>query len=259
MTETSRPPLATDAIERPTLALRDRLRAAASSGDPATRHRVLHDAAVRAHQDALEAARARIARALDQLPAAASEDEAAAALSAAFGDLPAGLRAAILAEPAARPELAATTAWDTPPPPRQWLVRGWLPAARVALLTGPGKVGKSRLALQLAVAVANAADRRWIAGQGAAIKVEGDQPGTVVFATWEDEPDEIGRRLGCWPYLAGKSEPYTVLDQALEARLHAVDMRGRGPVWGKEELRRLVRRDPEMLDLALGTLFHYDP
>ncbi|MCY4002702.1 MAG: hypothetical protein OXF33_03215 [Rhodospirillales bacterium] len=31
------------------------------------------------------------------------------------------------------------------------------------------------------------------------------------------------------------------------------------PVWKVEELRRLVRKDPELLDLSLGVLFHYDP
>ncbi len=31
------------------------------------------------------------------------------------------------------------------------------------------------------------------------------------------------------------------------------------PVWRTAHLRALVRKDPQMPDLALGTMFHYDP
>ena len=52
------------------------------------------------------------------------------------------------------------------PEPRRWLVNAWLPAGRVALLTGPGGVGKSRLVLQLAAGIASGGDDQedaWIA------------------------------------------------------------------------------------------------
>ena len=61
-----------------------------------------------------------------------------------------------------------------PPTPRRWLVRDWLPAGRVALLTGPGGVGKSRLVLQLAAGIASGG------GQGDA---------------WIDTPDTDTLRL----------------------------------------------------------------
>ncbi len=48
---------------------------------------------------------------------------------------------------------AIRTDWTAPA--REWLIPEWLPASRVCLLSGPGAVGKSRLALQLAVAVAS--------------------------------------------------------------------------------------------------------
>lgn len=33
------------------------------------------------------------------------------------------------------------------PPEREWLVRGWLPSGRVALFTGKGEGGKSRVTM----------------------------------------------------------------------------------------------------------------
>ena len=45
--------------------------------------------------------------------------------------------------------------------------------------------------------------------------------------------------------------PLEVLTMAMQMTFH--------PVWRTDHLRDLVRKDPEMLDLALGTLFHYDP
>jgi len=31
------------------------------------------------------------------------------------------------------------------------------------------------------------------------------------------------------------------------------------PLWGSELLRKMLSDDPEMLDLIIGVLFHYDP
>ena len=45
--------------------------------------------------------------------------------------------------------------------------------------------------------------------------------------------------------------PLEVLTMAMQMTFH--------PVWRTEHLRDLVRKDLEMLDLALGALFHYDP
>ena len=46
-------------------------------------------------------------------------------------------------------------------------------------------------------------------------------------------------------------DPQEVFTMAVQQTFH--------PVWGREFLRRLVRDDPEMLDLVTGVLLHYDP
>lgn len=46
-------------------------------------------------------------------------------------------------------------------------------------------------------------------------------------------------------------DPREVFTMAIQQTFH--------PVWGREFLRRLVRDDPEMLDLVTGVLLHYDP
>jgi hypothetical protein len=49
---------------------------------------------------------------------------------------------------------------NTPAPPREWLVEGWIPAGDVSLLAGDGGTGKTLLALQLAIAAAY--DTPWL-------------------------------------------------------------------------------------------------
>ena len=86
--------------------------------------------------------------------------------------------------------------WRAVPPERLWLIEGWLPAGRVAMFSGEGASGKSRLALQLCAALASgSAD--WLPGSNAPIdKRVGPASGAVaVFATWEDEKDQIARTL----------------------------------------------------------------
>ena len=82
--------------------------------------------------------------------------------------------------------------WLKRSPERKWLIHSWLPAGRVTMLTGPGKVGKSRLALQLAAAIA-AGTSDWLPGGGPKLIL--DEPAGAVLATWEDEYDEVARRL----------------------------------------------------------------
>ena len=115
-------------------------------------------------------------------------------------------------------------------PPRRWVVRDVLPAGRVALLTGEGGVGKSRLALQLAAGVASGGDEGvWIGGAAGSLTL-GDAVGAgsaVVFASWEDEPEEFERRLH---ELSGCGAPWVSPDAL--AKLTVVDMVGEGPLWG---------------------------
>ena len=52
-----------------------------------------------------------------------------------------------------------------------------------------------------------------------------------------------------------------VITRATQLLFHPLASRAKvgGPLWHDELLPRLVRKDPEMLDLTLGLLFRYDP
>ena len=131
--------------------------------------------------------------------------------------------------PQARPVTLET--WDgaVPLAPSRWLVDGWLPAGRVTMLAGPGGIGKSRLALQLAAGIASGTGS-WIETPspgmlklGDAVEVGGSP---IVYATWEDEPEEVWRRLS---QLSGSAAPWAT-PQRLRC-LHVADMFGHGPLW----------------------------
>ena len=70
-------------------------------------------------------------------------------------------------------------------PPRQWIVPDMVPRKTVTLFSGHGGVGKSLLALQLAVAAA--AQASWL---GKPVKA-----GRVLVISAEDDDDELHRRL----------------------------------------------------------------
>ena len=93
-------------------------------------------------------------------------------------------------QPPASPPLAFSdpAAWDGQDiPAREWLVNEWIPAAAVTLLSGDGAIGKTTLALQLAVAVKLGLPD-WVGGLV-------DKPGPVIFFSAEEEEAEIWRRL----------------------------------------------------------------
>ena len=93
------------------------------------------------------------------------------------------------------PAIETGNAWpETPPAERSWVIPHWLPAGRIALLVGQGSTGKSRLALQLAAAIASG-HRDWLPGTADSVKLPADEPATAVLCSWEDEKDEIARRL----------------------------------------------------------------
>lgn len=171
--------------------------------------------------------------------------------------------------------LSGLDSWSCPPEPfamapddsvwRDWVIPGWLPAGRVTRLSSHGGSGKSYLALELACAIAAAADpedgseasgiwreyegvgspvlARSAAAPGYAekssdVKKSRDgkkrrtelfrlapaaTPEPVLFLTWEDEPQEFGRRLAWIP--SGRGE-------ALEGRLQGLYMERSGPLWG---------------------------
>ena len=147
-------------------------------------------------------------------------------------------RRAVLADadPTVAPE-PPVTAWGELPPPaaREWIVKGWIPAGRVSMLTGEGGRGKSKLALMLAAELARQGSRdiaapegggRWMPG-GPELGIAGPAP--VVFASWEDERDEVLRRLHDWP--GAQHNTPTVLKERLGDRLAYLDMSERGPIW----------------------------
>ena len=116
------------------------------------------------------------------------------------------------------------------PAPRRWLIDGWLPAGSVALMTGEGGAGKSRLALQLAAGIAASRIEPdvWIAGSaaprlGGAVP-EGGLP--VVYATWEDRAEEMARRLS---QISGVTAPWC--KPASLDNLRMLDLAGYGPLW----------------------------
>ena len=123
--------------------------------------------------------------------------------------------------------------WAEAAPEREWLVPGWLPVGRIGMVTGKGEFGKSRLTLQLAAVLARGGPL-WIPAYGnkanLSVPIGADRDGVAwgkvpgVVATWEDEADELRRRLHD---MAGVGlKPGDVA-----GKLHHADMSGAGPLW----------------------------
>lgn len=87
---------------------------------------------------------------------------------------------------ASLPVVRASELVRQPPQPRSWIVDGLIPANTVSFFSGDGGLGKSLLALQLAVAIVSKTD--WLG-----LKCT---EGPVLFVTAEDDNDEVARRLG---------------------------------------------------------------
>ena len=113
-----------------------------------------------------------------------------------------------------------------------WLIENWLPRNCVAMLTGDGGVGKSRLALQLAWSLSG--DGQWLGEAGQIPSPGADYgggfeplgPGAIVYATWEDSPDQIRGRL-FWLEQAGKVGNGN--------NFKIADMRARGHLWASTQ------------------------
>lgn len=81
--------------------------------------------------------------------------------------------------------ISAASLAGKPIPQREWLVEGTIPHKQVTLLYGDGGVGKSLLALQLAVCVATG--KRWV---GLAV-----EQGKAMYLGAEDDQDEMHSRI----------------------------------------------------------------
>lgn len=184
------------------------------------------------------------ARAVLHAALAAGEDAGAAAPTGA--DIAAGLRAEH--EPAREqarseirkllnpgPALANVLTDHSPnPPPVSWLVEDWMPDATLSVLTGAGGAGKSRIALQLAVAVATGAERFIQTESGAAMLNGRSAPrlraaGPVVFAAWETRLLAWQNRLAA---VCGQGADRAERIRHLDGQLHYVNMRPEGGLWG---------------------------
>lgn len=121
--------------------------------------------------------------------------------------------------------------WSGVPPPREWVCKGWL-SHRLTLFTGHGGSGKSRLALQLAAAVASGTPDSWIPSASDELPMpmppitDANRAAPVVIASWEDEKDEVHRRL----VEMAKRLPWAAPDH-INGRLNFADMAGCGPLW----------------------------
>lgn len=133
----------------------------------------------------------------------------------------------------AAPAPAVSTDWQAPGRATPWLIEHWLPAGRVALLSGEGGRGKSKLVLMLAAAMARRDGAEWLAGGPELAPGAG---GPVVFASWEDSRDDIRLRLCDWP--AARPEPEetyrNTFPRLLGDRLAVMDCARAGPAWAPE-------------------------
>ena len=121
------------------------------------------------------------------------------------------------------------------PLPRAWLLPRWLPEGRVCLFSGKQGWGKSHIALLLAAAVAGG-EPQWMRQETSderAPDVKGGQ-GVAVWASWEDEPDELWRRL------AKVHTPTRTV--AVGDRLHFLDLAQHGPVWAPTKSAHISSR-----------------
>ena len=123
-------------------------------------------------------------------------------------------------------------AWDAiEVEPREWLIPHWLPANTATLFTGDGGAGKSWLTLQVVCQIA-CGFRDTFLNPDAPMPSDADDsvvPKHIVYATYEDEPAEIKRRIQA---LASRMEWIKESLPKIKEHLHIVDMRGIGSVWG---------------------------
>ena len=148
---------------------------------------------------------------------------------------------------------APALAYD-PEPQRQWIVEDVIPDETLTLLTGEGGIGKTTLALQLAVAMR-------IDGDWLGMKVT---QGSVLFVTSEDERKDVNLNLRAILKAEGKSLahcpdlhilPLADRDACLAAALTKLGPISATPLW--RALERVIERLKPRLVIfdALADLF----
>lgn len=115
-----------------------------------------------------------------------------------------------------------------------WLLDGWLPARSVTAVAGQGGVGKTRIAMQLAAAVAMGDARAWATDDDGADgqlspELSADECGPVIWATWETAPGAFAQRLEA---IAPEFPPH----------MRYLNMRRAGALWGPEHGRHTDTR-----------------
>jgi RecA-family ATPase len=134
--------------------------------------------------------------------------------------------------------LSDVGAWaDEADPPRRWVVHQRIPHGHVTVLSGPGGIGKTQLALQLAVGVRCGTE--WCGA------VCSEQPGTVIVLSAEEDLPEIRRRLR--PIAAHLKIPLSALGGIyIASTLDA----GLDPVLGSPDRNGVIRKTPLFRELV---------
>ena len=142
------------------------------------------------------------------------------------------------------PPIEVETLKDRPLIDRKWLLYPLLPSAEVTLCTGQGGFGKSYLLLQIACLLTagfndGALTPKKIRSmtpyhyflQPQIKDLDYNEPSPVVYASYEDNLDEINRRIHYIfdRFAFAKSKEHEIL-----AKFHPVPMRKHGPVWAPE-------------------------
>lgn len=129
--------------------------------------------------------------------------------------------------------LLEITPWDAIPEiDRKWLIPAWIPENTVTMLTGQGGTGKSWLTLQILCQIACGYSDAFL-NPNFDVPCEAskniDAPKNIILATYEDEPEEIKRRLYA---LASGMSWITKSVKMIKQHVHILDMRGIGSIWG---------------------------
>ena len=128
--------------------------------------------------------------------------------------------------------IQAGIAWGASLEP-EWLVPRWLPNGRLVFMFAAGGLGKSRLSVQLAVALA-VGHPEWLPGTWEAPGIDLDgKPRKVAYISWEDTGKSMHRMVHAAARCLGIEEPRT----AIEGMLDFFYVGGMGPLWSPGDER----------------------